>query len=108
MSETLKHLLNVDRIIHEPARLMIMAILSATESADFLYLLNATGLTRGNLSSHLTKLEKAGYVQIEKTFVGKIPRTICRLTPAGSEALELYLNQMQTVLNKTITNTEKQ
>ena len=95
MTTDLRSLVEVDRIIHEPARLVIVAILSAVESADFLYLLNETSLTKGNLSSHLAKLEEAGYVTIEKTFVGKITRTICRLTPDGHEAFQAYREMIQ-------------
>jgi len=99
MEDSLQDLINLDRIIHEPARLLIVAILSAVEEADFLYLLQASGLTKGNLSSHLSKLEEAGYVHIEKGFVGKIPRTVCRLTVAGQEALEAYRRQMGSILD---------
>lgn len=99
MNEAVRNLIDVDRVIHEPARLMIVAVLSAVEKADFLFLLNATELTRGNLSSHLSRLEEAGYVEIEKTFDGKTPRTICRLTEAGREALAAYRQQMNSVLS---------
>jgi DNA-binding transcriptional ArsR family regulator len=99
MFESLQSLIDIDRTVHEPARLIIMAILSAVEEADFLYLLNATGLTRGNLSSHLSKLEEAGYVAIEKTFAGKMPRTVGRLTDQGREALEAYRQQMGVVID---------
>jgi DNA-binding transcriptional ArsR family regulator len=95
MNADLQSLVEVDRIIHEPARLVIVAILSVVESADFLYLLKETKLTKGNLSSHLSKLEEAGYVTIEKTFVGKITRTICRLTPDGREAFLAYREKIQ-------------
>jgi DNA-binding transcriptional ArsR family regulator len=93
-------LLDVDRIIHEPARLLIMTILSMAEKADFLFLLNETGLTRGNLSTHLSKLEDSGYVEIEKTYRGKIPQTICAITPAGLEAFEKYRKQINQFLKK--------
>jgi len=98
MDESLRGLIDIDRTIHEPARLIIVAILSAVEEADFLYLLNATGLTRGNLSSHLTRLETAGYVSIEKTFAGKMPRTVGRLTNEGRQALATYRQQMGAVI----------
>jgi len=98
MDESLRRLIDIDRTIHEPARLIIVAILSAVEEADFLYLLNATGLTRGNLSSHLTRLETAGYVSIEKTFAGKMPRTVGRLTNEGRQALATYRQQMGAVI----------
>ncbi|MBI5032353.1 MAG: transcriptional regulator [Chloroflexi bacterium] len=83
-------LIDVDRVIHEPARLAIVAVLAACESADFVYLRNATGMTQGNLSAHLGKLEEAGYVEIEKRFQGKKPNTLCRLTDAGRTAFKQY------------------
>ncbi len=98
MNKALSELKNIDRTIHEPARLMIVAILSAVEEADFLYLLRATDLTKGNLSSHLSRLEKAGYVDIAKSFVGKTPRTVCSLTVEGRSALEGYRQQMKNVI----------
>ena len=94
-------ILEVDRIIHEPARLLIVTILSMAEKADFLFLLNETGLTRGNLSTHLTKLEAAGYVNIEKSFRGKIPQTLCSLTSSGQEAFEKYRKQINQFLKRT-------
>ncbi len=90
MAGDFRDMLGADRVIHEPARLIIMAILYAVESADFLYLLREAGLTKGNLSSHLSKLENAGYVTLEKTFQGKMPRTICRQTADGRVAFEAY------------------
>ncbi len=90
MSPDLRELGNVDRIIHEPARLMIVAILSAVESADFTYLQRETGLTKGNLSAHLARLEEAGYIRIEKSFRGKVPQTTCSLTTDGRRALRAY------------------
>jgi DNA-binding MarR family transcriptional regulator len=98
-SSPARGLTEVDRLIHEPARLMITAILYAVESADFLYLQRETGLTKGNLSSHLARLEEAGYVQIEKTFQGKIPLTVARLTAKGRQAFEAYRQQMRQVVN---------
>ena len=98
MDESLRGLIDIDRTIHQPARLIIVAILSAVEEADFLYLLQSTGLTRGNLSSHLTRLETAGYVSIEKSFAGKMPRTIGRLTDEGRQTLATYRQQMGTVI----------
>lgn len=84
----------IDRVIHEPARLLILGLLSVIESADFLFLMRQTGLTRGNLSSHLSKLEAAGYVNIKKEFVKKIPRTLIRLTLQGRKALQGYKENM--------------
>ena len=92
---------DVDRLIHEPARLLIVTILSAVESADFLYLQRETGLTKGNLSSHLSKLEAAGYVDITKTYRGKIPLTICQLTHAGQKAFNNYRDQLKYIVANT-------
>lgn len=101
MSADLRGLASVDRLIHEPARLMIVAILYAVESADFVYLQRETELTKGNLSSHLSKLESAEYVEIEKTYRGKIPLTVCRLTDQGRLAFENYRKQLQNFVNNT-------
>jgi DNA-binding transcriptional ArsR family regulator len=90
MNDRLHNLADLDRLIHEPARLAIVMLLSAVVEADFLYILNATGLTKGNLSCHLSKLEAGGYVKIEKTYRQKIPLTICRLTASGRTAFERY------------------
>ena len=87
-------LLEVDRVIHEPARLAIMAVLAACESADFVYLRNATSFTQGNLSAHLLKLEEAGYITIEKRFQDKKPNTLCHLTDRGSAAFKQYRAQV--------------
>jgi DNA-binding MarR family transcriptional regulator len=95
MSTTLRELASLDRMIHEPARLMIMTTLYAVAEADFLYLQNASGLTQGNLSSHISKLEETGYVAVEKTFKGKYPLTICRLTTKGRNAFREYARVMQ-------------
>jgi len=91
---------DVDRIVHEPARLTIMALLSGAKEADFLFLMRETGLTKGNLSSHLAKLEDAEYVEIEKKFRGKIPLTLARLTPKGRNALQGYREKMNGLLRQ--------
>ena len=93
-------MIEVDRLIHEPARLALMAILAGVEEADFLYLLRQSGLTKGNLSSHLSTLEGAGYVEIQKTFRGKIPLTVIRLTQAGRTALRTYKTAMAGLLRR--------
>jgi DNA-binding transcriptional ArsR family regulator len=80
----------LDRLVHEPARLIILMILQGVGEADFLYLMREGKFTQGNLSSHLLKLEEAGYVEIEKKFKGKRPLTICRLTTKGEMALSGY------------------
>jgi len=93
-----KPLADVDPVIHAPARLSIMAMLFVVQSADFVFLQKHTGLTRGNLSSHLSKLEAAGYVTIEKKFVDRVPRTLLMLTEPGLEAFRKYREQMQKAL----------
>ncbi len=90
-----------DPIVHEPARLRILTILSVTESAEFLYLLNETRLTKGNLSTHLSRLADAGYIEIEKDFVARKPRTMARLTSAGRRAFERYREYLQALLEAT-------
>ncbi len=101
MGNELRAVTTLDRLIHEPARLLIVTILSAAASADFLFLQRETGLTKGNLSAHLSRLEEAGYVKIVKTFKGKLPLTVCRLTAAGQKALTQYRQQLQDFMNKT-------
>jgi DNA-binding transcriptional ArsR family regulator len=91
---------DVDRIIHEPARLLIVALLSGVKEADFLWLLRESALTKGNLSSHLAKLEDAGYVKIEKTFRGKVPLTMLRLAKPGRAAFDAYKKQMNGLLTR--------
>jgi DNA-binding MarR family transcriptional regulator len=93
-------LINIDRLVHEPARFTIMAHLYVVESADFIFLMHQTGLTWGNLSSHLSKLEAAGYVAIEKEFLGKKPHTMLRLTKEGRAAFEQYRQSMKQVLDE--------
>jgi len=86
---------DVDRIIHEPARLLIMAHLYVLASADFVYLMNQTKLTRGNLGGHLAKIESAGYVTVEKVFVNRIPRTIYSMTEVGRAAFRTYRQNLK-------------
>jgi DNA-binding transcriptional ArsR family regulator len=101
MNNDLRRVTELDRLIHEPARLLIVTILSTVESADFLFLKRETGLTRGNLSAHLSKLEDAGYVKIQKTFKGKLPLTVCKLTAAGAKAITHYRQQIQNFMEIT-------
>jgi DNA-binding MarR family transcriptional regulator len=91
-------LVEIDRVIHAPARLMVMTYLYVVESADFIFLMNLTGLTWGNLSSHLSKLEEAGYIEIEKTFRGKRSHTMIQLTDTGRQAFTSYKNMIESVL----------
>ncbi|HYL64185.1 MAG TPA: transcriptional regulator [Candidatus Methylomirabilis sp.] len=97
MSTAVQDLATLDRVIHEPARLAIMTVLYGAGEADFLYLQRECGLTQGNLSSHLARLEEAGHVKIEKTFKGKYPLTICTLTRSGRTALEGYAQKMRII-----------
>jgi DNA-binding transcriptional ArsR family regulator len=87
--------LSLDRLIHEPGRLAILTVLSSVQTADFVFLQRTTGLTKGNLSSHLTKLEEAGLVEIEKRFVGKKPNTSAALTPVGKERIAHHWDQLE-------------
>jgi DNA-binding MarR family transcriptional regulator len=98
-NEDLQPLAEIDKLIHEPARLMILATLHVVESADFLFVERQTGLTRGNLSSHMSKLEDAGYIKITKEFVDKIPRTLLHITDKGRSALMEYTDNMKKVLD---------
>jgi DNA-binding transcriptional ArsR family regulator len=95
MSSPFEQIANLDRLVHEPTRLAILTALSACERADFLFLQRITGLTTGNLSSHLSKLEGAGLVEIEKRFVDKKTQTLARLTGMGREAVEGYWKEME-------------
>jgi DNA-binding MarR family transcriptional regulator len=99
-SENLRLLTEINRMIHEPARLLILSYLYVVESADFLFLERQTGLTAGNLSSHLSKLEDAGYISINKEFVDKSPRTLLSLTSKGRKAFRVYRQNIKQVLDK--------
>jgi DNA-binding MarR family transcriptional regulator len=97
-NDALEPIANLDRLIHEPARLMIMAFLYVVDSADFIFTMNQTGLTRGNLSTHMTKLEEAGYLEVKKEFVEKRPLTMLQLTDKGREAFQDYRDSIQEVM----------
>ena len=86
---------DIDKLIHEPARLILMANLFVVESADFLFLMNQTGLTFGNLSSHMSRLEAAGFINVEKEFVDKKPNTRLSLTEDGRRAFAEYKDRMR-------------
>ena len=86
--------LNLDRLVHEPGRLAILTVLSSIRSADFTFLQQATGLTKGNLSSHLSKLEEAGLLTIDKRFVRKKSHTTASLTRLGRQRIEAHWRQL--------------
>lgn len=91
--------LEVDRLVHEPARLAILSILAGAERVEFRFLESVTGLTRGNISSHVSKLEAAGYVTVHKEFRGRTPVTSYSLTDAGRSALEGYRKRMSSLMD---------
>jgi len=91
---------SIDKLIHEPARLNIMTYLYVVESADFLFMMRQTGLTFGNLSAHMSKLEAAEYIKIIKDFVGKKPHTLLKLTEKGRRAFDEYRKQMKQFFNE--------
>jgi DNA-binding MarR family transcriptional regulator len=89
----------IDKLIHEPSRYMIMAYLCVVDVADFLFLIRQTGMTWGNLSAHLSRLQAAGYVAIEKEFLDKKPHSVVRLTDEGRNAFAEYRGNMRKVLD---------
>lgn len=90
----------LDPLLHSELRLAVVSMLVNLEEADFVYLREATGATAGNLSVQLDKLSEAGYISVEKTFEGKKPRTICRITPVGLNAFESYVDAIKTYLGR--------
>jgi DNA-binding MarR family transcriptional regulator len=98
MKPQIQKIADLDRVIHEPGRLMIAALLFAVEQADFLYLLHETGMNKGTLSSHISRLEEAGYVRVTKTYRGKVPQTLLCLTGAGRKAFEQYRRKLKEAL----------
>ena len=94
------NLKSIDKLIHEPARLNIMAHLYVVESADFLFIMRQTGLTFGNLSAHMSKLENAEYIEIIKDFIGRKPHTMLKITEKGKQAFDHYRKQMKQFLNE--------
>ena len=93
-----KKILELDPLIHAPVRLAVISLLVTVESASFAFLKESTKATDGNLSTHLSKLEKAGYVTIKKTFKGKKPHTSCAITKKGRDAFVSYLNNMEEIV----------
>jgi DNA-binding transcriptional ArsR family regulator len=100
--------IELNRLIHEPARLAILAVLDAADEVDFKFLLTATGLTKGNLSRQAAKLEEAGYIQIRKYYKGKIPATSYRMTPTGQSAFVAYREQIQRLLHPPVRQVEEE
>jgi DNA-binding MarR family transcriptional regulator len=98
MNQQIRTIAALDRVIHEPGRLMVAALLFAVEQTDFLYLLHETGMNKGTLSSHISRLEEAGYVEVVKTYRGKVPQTLLRLTEAGRKAFEQYRRKLKEAL----------
>jgi DNA-binding MarR family transcriptional regulator len=95
----ISQLAEIDRLVHEPARLMLLALLCVVESADFTFIMNQTGLSWGNLSAHMSKLEEAQYIEVVKTFKDRRPNTQLRLTPKGRSAFREYRQKMKTILD---------
>jgi DNA-binding MarR family transcriptional regulator len=89
----------IDRLIHEPGRLALMALLYVVQSADFTFLMNQCGLSWGNLSAHMTRLEEAGYIEVEKAFKGRRPNTMLKLTTQGRAAFQKYRREMKQLLD---------
>jgi DNA-binding MarR family transcriptional regulator len=100
-TEKASSITEIDKLIHEPARLKIMALLYVVESADFLFIMRQTGLTFGNLSSHMSKLEAANYIGVEKEFVDRKPHTMLHLTKQGRTAFRKYRESMKKLLEET-------
>jgi DNA-binding MarR family transcriptional regulator len=92
-------LADIDQLVHASARLMILSYLYVVDSVDYVFLVRLTGLTWGNLATHLTKLEHAGYVEIAKGYRGKKPHSVIHMTDAGREAFREYKRKMQKVLD---------
>jgi DNA-binding MarR family transcriptional regulator len=92
-------LADIDQVIHAPARLMVLTYLYVVENADYVFLVRQTGLSWGNLATHLAKLEEAGYIEMSKGYKGKKPHTTIRLTKRGRAAFKKYKSSMQRVLD---------
>lgn len=89
----------LDPLLHSELRLAVMSILIGVEDADFVYIRTRTGATAGNLSVQIDKLNKAGYITIEKGFNGKMPRTTCKITDLGRKAFSDYVEAIRSYLN---------
>jgi DNA-binding MarR family transcriptional regulator len=91
---------DLDPLLHSQLRLAVMSLLISVEEADFTYLKDQTNATAGNLSVQLDKLQEAKYITVTKSFVGKRPKTTCKVTKAGVKAFEEYIQNLQQYLNK--------
>jgi len=98
LNHQIQSIAELDRIIHEPGRLMIITLLYSVDQADFLYLQYETGMNKGTLSSHISRLEQAEYIHVEKTFRGKVPQTLLRLTRMGRKSFERYRKNLREAL----------
>ncbi len=97
MTAVFEEMAGLDRLIHEPARLALLTVLSSVAQADFVCLKRLTGLTVGNLSSHIAKLAEAGLVTLDKQFVHNRPNTLVALTPLGRQAIENHWRQLESL-----------
>ena len=88
----------LNHLLHSELRLAVISLLMTVEEADFVYLRQQTGATAGNLSIQIDKLNNAGYVEVTKTFKGKMPRTVCKITPVGVDAFEEYVEALKTYI----------
>jgi DNA-binding MarR family transcriptional regulator len=98
-TDSLSEIMNIDRLVHSPARLSILTYLSVVEEGDAVYLLNQTGLTWGNLSANITRLQEAGYIEVVKEFKDNKPHTVLKLTDKGRKAFQDYQNKMKGLLD---------
>ncbi len=87
-------------LLHSELRLSVMSLLISLESAEFTYLLEQTGATKGNLSVQITKLKEAGYITVNKSFKNNYPLTTCKITPAGIDAFEKYVEAIKDYINR--------
>jgi DNA-binding MarR family transcriptional regulator len=101
MTNQVPSLKDVDRLVHEPSRSIILAILNVIPEADFLYLQRETRLTKGNLTIHLSKLEQADFIRIEKKYLDKRPLTVCKITNKGRKAFETYREHLKKFIDDT-------
>lgn len=93
-------IMKLDPLIHAPIRLSVLSVLMTVQSADFAYLKKSTQATDGNLSTHLSKLEAAGYISMTKRFEGKKPKTHCAITPQGRARFIQYIESLQAIVDK--------